>query len=149
MVYAIKPSSHIKAAAEVVVRECNRLEQENRLTAKDLVNESRPEDAPLHGEFEWRDSVAAENWRECQARNIIRSVITVNEKQEPQRLFFNIEVKEAQYHSIETIMKAEDKYAALLKTAFRELLAFKRKYEQLAELRQVFDAVDQLTIERI
>jgi hypothetical protein len=109
LVYQLKAGSRIKTAAEVVGKECERLEREGRLTAKELVNESRPKDAPLHNEFEWRDKVAGELWREQQARHIINSVVVINECKEPQRVFFNIEVKEQEYYSVDTIMQSEDK----------------------------------------
>ena len=42
-----------------------------------VVEESRPEDAPLHHEFEWDDSAAAEQYRIAQARQIIRAIVLV------------------------------------------------------------------------
>lgn len=42
-----------------------------------VVDESRPEDAPLHPAFEWRDPVAAEKFREHQASQLIRRVRVV------------------------------------------------------------------------
>lgn len=42
-----------------------------------VVDESRPEDAPLHPAFEWRDPVAAERFREYQASQLIRRVRVV------------------------------------------------------------------------
>lgn len=42
-----------------------------------VVDESRPEDAPLHPVFEWQDPVAAEHWREHQASQLIRRVRVV------------------------------------------------------------------------
>lgn len=42
-----------------------------------VVDESRPEDAPLHPCFEWDDETAAEKYREHQATTIIRSVRVV------------------------------------------------------------------------
>lgn len=40
----------------------------------DVVEVSRPDDAPMHDVFEWNDQVAAERFREDQARHVIRSV---------------------------------------------------------------------------
>ena len=42
-----------------------------------VVDEARPEEAPLHPAFEWRDPVAAEQWREHQARTLIKVVRVV------------------------------------------------------------------------
>lgn len=52
-----------------------------------VVDESRPDDAPLHPAFEWRDPVAAEQWREHQATAIIRRVrvLPVDTAPSPQR----------------------------------------------------------------
>ena len=42
-----------------------------------VVDEARPEEAPLHPAFEWRDQVAAEQWREHQASTLIKVVRVV------------------------------------------------------------------------
>jgi hypothetical protein len=42
-----------------------------------VVDEARPEEAPLHLAFEWRDPVAAEQWREHQASTLIKLVRVV------------------------------------------------------------------------
>jgi hypothetical protein len=42
-----------------------------------VVDEARPEEAPLHPAFEWRDPVAAEQWREHQATTLIKVVRVV------------------------------------------------------------------------
>jgi hypothetical protein len=47
------------------------------LTPPVVVEESRPEDAPLHPAFEWRDPIAAERYREHQASQLIRRVKVV------------------------------------------------------------------------
>ena len=39
-----------------------------------VVDESRPQDAPLHPVFEWNDQTAAERYREHQATTLIRQV---------------------------------------------------------------------------
>jgi hypothetical protein len=48
------------------------------LTPQAVVEESRPEAAPLHPAFEWNDQEAAEAYRRHQAKGIIRAVVTVN-----------------------------------------------------------------------
>lgn len=59
-------------------------EDRGLLTPGAVVEESRPEDAPLHPVFEWRDPVAAEQWREHQASQLIKRVRVVPvEMEEP------------------------------------------------------------------
>jgi len=48
--------------------------QHQRITPQIVVDESRPEDAPLHSRFEWDDEVAGEAFRRQQAAQMIRSV---------------------------------------------------------------------------
>jgi hypothetical protein len=48
-----------------------------------VVDEARPQDAPLHPAFTWNDPVAAEQWREHEARRLIRHVRVVTPPAEP------------------------------------------------------------------
>lgn len=143
MVYKFKSGSHIKADPQIAGELLERLEAENNLTAKALVDANRDEDAPLHNEFEWNDSVAAEAYRETQARHIINCIEIVKEETEPVRAFFNITRGEPVYRHIDAILREKDTREALLKTALAELIAFKRKYKNLVELAKVIAAIDE------
>lgn len=143
MVYKFKTGARIKTDAQIAGAELERLEAEGNLTAKALVDASRPEDAPLHKEFEWNDSKAAEAYREQQARHIINSIEIVQEEKEPVRAFFNIQRAEPQYHHVTAIMREADSRQALLDAAFAELNACKRKYRGLQELAAVFAALEE------
>ena len=59
MVYQWKEGARISFPAQIAGRVCAALEEQNALTAQRLVDESRPEDAPLHAAFEWNDTIAA------------------------------------------------------------------------------------------
>ena len=145
MVYAFKAGSYIKADAQAAGEMCEKLAAEGRLTAKDLVDENRPEDAPLHNEFEWDNNEAADKWREYQARHIIACLIVKAERKEPVRAFFNVTRSEPQYTHIETILESTDETEKLLKTALGELISFKKKYSTLEQLTKVFAAIDEVT----
>jgi hypothetical protein len=58
----------------VVVTELHQLERQGRLLPGDVVDRARPDDSPLHQHFEWKDGVAAEQYRLIQAARLIRSV---------------------------------------------------------------------------
>ena len=144
MVFEWKPGSRYKVDANTAGAVCEQLEASGNLSAKSLLDVSRPEDAPLHSEFEWDDSVAAEKFREDQARCMIRHlVVRLDDKpQEPVRSFFKIETAEAapeSYTRIETVLKKPDMRAELLKQALAELEMFQRKYNTLSELASVFN----------
>lgn len=143
MVYKFKSGSYIKADPQIAGAMLERLEAENNLTAKALVDANRDESAPLHNEFEWDDSIAAEAYRETQARHIINCIEIVREEAEPVRAFFNITRGEPVYHHINAILQEKDSRDALLKAALAELICFKKKYKNLVELAKVFSAIDE------
>ena len=147
MVYQWKTGARILADAQEAGEILNRLEREGRLSAKGLLDESRPEDAPLHKEFEWNDVVAAENWREHQARHIIGSILVIQEKSEPVRGFFKIERSGNRYESIQTILESVDKTNLLLEEAFKEFARMERKFKALDRLQRVWDAAHRAEVE--
>ena len=144
MVYTFKPGSFIRADAQTAGEMCERLASEGRLTARDLVEENRPEDAPLHDEFEWDNDAAADRWREHQARHIINCLVVRKDTSEPVRAFFNIERTAPTYTHIETILRSADDTKILLDKAFRELQIFRKKYQTLEELADIFAAIDRV-----
>ena len=147
MVYKWKNYSY-KTSANVAGEVCEKLDRTVGLTPENLVEASRPEDAPLHSEFEWNDAVAAEEFRRTQARQIIcnLSIVIDEKKSEPVRAFFSLQSgfrkNTGTYEGTLTIMSDSDKRQKLLDNAKRELEAFKKKYELLTELSEVFAAID-------
>lgn len=144
MVYEWKSGSRVNANAQVAGEMCARLEKAGRLTAKNLLDENRPVDAPLHGCFEWNDTEAAEKYRETQARHIINSLMINVENVPTTRAYFKIETQERNYYSVEAIIKGEDSRKKLLASAISELNCFRRKYESLVELADVLRAIDEV-----
>ena len=146
MVFTWKEGSRIKTDANIAGAVCAEMEAAGTLTAENLVEVSRPKNAPLHAEFEWNNSKAAEEWRKHQARHLINCLVVVTEPETKTgvRAFFKIDGFANNYESVVAIVQQEDKYAALKKTALRELAAFRKKYEQIEELSSVFAAIDAL-----
>ena len=144
MVYEWKIKGLFKTDANTAGAVCEELTNTIGLTNKNLVEVSRAEDAPLHNEFEWRDDVAAERYRETQAAKIISSLtIRIEEvNHEPVRAWFPI--AEKTYEDVRTIITSPMKTNALLDTALKELKAFQFKYSMLQELSAVFRAIDEL-----
>ena len=145
MVYQWNPASRIKTDANVAGKVFEELQSTVGLTAKTLLDASRPEEAPLHSEFEWDDAKAAESYRETQASYIIRSlcVHADGDKQEPVRAVFALSGS-AGYESVSVIMEDVDKRSSLLDMALKELSAFEKKYRILEELSEVFAAADRV-----
>ena len=161
MEFVRKAGFHLRSDAQVVGEVCYELEKKGRLTPKELVDVSRPKDAPLHNEFEWNNSIAAEKYREVQAGYIIRSVavrvteikpeiskldinITSEEKEPETRVFHAINRDGLGYDSIETIMDDPDKSDKLLQLCRKDLINFRDKYCVLRSvLPDLFRVIDE------
>ena len=146
--YVWKSGSRIKADADVAGKQCEELEKTVGLTAKNLLEANRAEDAPLHDEFEWDDKAAAERYRESQAMHIINCLCVAPEgttKQTEvniqQRAFMKTAFDQPNYISVKVIVQSEECYDGMMNIAKRELQAFERKYRALTELKPVFDAI--------
>ena len=158
MIYQFKTGVMMSGvSAQTAGEVCESLESDGMLTPGNLVDVSRPEDAPLHKAFEWDDNIAAEKYRETQASYIIRSIEVVPESiGKPTRAWVSLgnkrqkslgskkDVPKRQYHAISRVMNDDEKRARLLEQAYSELRSFKRKYETLSELASVFTVIDEL-----
>ena len=108
------------------------------LTPAAVVDDARPEDAPLHSRFEWDDSVAGEQYRMVQARQLIRSVrVTVQPQPEASpvqvRVFHNVadEDESRKYVPLRVLMEDPESAQRVLRRAWDEWLQLKRKYADL------------------
>lgn len=139
---------YYKTPAEEAGKVFKELEESVGLTAKTLVNASRPEEAPLHKEFEWNDDIAAEKYREDQARRMIQALKIVVDDVDvaPVRAFVNI--GEPTYEDIHIVISDEDKRQRLFASAMRELNIFKHKYAALEEFDALFREIDRLAKEK-
>lgn len=144
MIYQWKAAARCKADPQKAGEICEQLSATGGLTAARLVEVSRPEDAPLHDEFEWDDAKAANAYREDQARYIIRCLCVAPEttEKEPVRAFFKLDAPT--YTDITTICRNEDSLTALKLKALEELRAFERKFSCIRELQPIFDAIKNL-----
>lgn len=151
LIYKFAEGSIHSVSAQIVGPILNKMGEEGRLTPKNVVDEARPQESPLHPEFEWNDAVAAEKWREKQAQLLIAHTICIqddNPSVPPTRAFY-VTVEKSHYEPISVILKDESKREVLLENAKRELISLKKKYSTLQELSNVFIAIDQLTIDDI
>lgn len=120
--------------AQTVGDELHRIYQNNgELTAPLVVDEARPDDAPLHPAFEWNDEVAAELHREHQARTMIRSVEIIRNDQ-PDPCFVHVSTA-GSYMPSEVVAQNFDLYQNALEDAANRLKQAQYaliKLEQLA-----------------
>lgn len=140
--------SCFKAKPEVAKQVMDELAAEGRLSPAELVEVSRPKDAPLHQDFfSLNDKQAAQKWREHRAGIMIASIVVTADETlntQPVRAYFNIERGTGEYVPTEIIYSDEAKKSRLLEIAKRELLSFKAKYQTLTELAGVMNAIDEI-----
>lgn len=142
----------VKAPVEVTGRICQEIiDQDGAVTPKRLIDVSRPEDAPLHNEFEWDDGVAAEKFREEQARQIIKNVIIVDSSIEEERTikaeigdraFVPTDERLHRYVNIATAIDNDKWRENLLNQARKDMYAFRAKYFRLTELQYIIKDID-------
>lgn len=115
------------------------------ITPATVLDRARDEKSELHKCFEWDDSKAAEKYRTIQAGNVIRALYIVHQDDEVAPVRVLSRTSESSYQPTRTFLTNHDEYVDLLKRALSELESFKRKYETLSELEQVFEQIDLIT----
>ncbi len=116
-------------------------------TPAQILEKARDSKTELHKCFEWDDTVAAEKYRIIQARTIVRMLVVVEDKPDPDippvRYFFKTSNGEG-YKPAPVVFHLQDEYKALLNRAYNELRAFSNKYSRLQELEEVLELIDGL-----
>lgn len=137
--YRYKINGLFPVPAQVAGEELHRIYQERgELQAADIVDESRPDNAPLHPCFEWDDFKAAELYRQKQARSLIECIVTEAETPKNER----VEVRaylhtSGSYHHVESFLKSVDMHQELIKSAVRDLEVFQRRLDVFMTLKPV------------
>lgn len=134
-----------KADAETVYKEITALG--DSFSPADIVEAAKNESSELHKCFEWDDSVAAEKYREHQARMVITQLVVRTETTDNTPVSVRV-ISSANamnsYVPTKMLIRSEPEYADLLERAKRELRAFQQKYITVVELQEIFTAIDAL-----
>lgn len=137
-----KFESLYKADANEAYKEINKLE---KITPQNVVDMARDEKSVIHEDFEWNDEIAGEKYRVIQAQEMIRSFIVVPKKKEHQPMrALQITTEKSVYKPLEFFVKNIDEYQNLLNRAKKELRSIKERYKDVTELKEVFEAIDEL-----
>jgi len=114
-----------------------------------VVDYARPDDSPLHPEFEWDNGVAGDRYRLLQATELIHRVHVKVETAKGESVFVRAFVSLATdrlggggYRPIHDVLSDVELHAELLKTALAELGNLQRRFRDLQELAPVFKAVN-------
>lgn len=148
MVYGWKMQGLYQVEAQTAGEELERIYKERgKLDNADIVDESRPETAPLHFCFEWRDPVAAEKYREIQASDLNRCLVVVVEPEQSDADAQPVIVRafphaDGTYHPYQVAVSSKSMRQEMLEDALRSMEAFKRKFDTLSCVSKVIDAID-------
>lgn len=117
---------------------------DTEISAEELLEKARKDNTELHKCFEWDDAIAGEKYRLMQARKVLNSLmfIPVEESETPIRIFSY--TPETKYKPTVQMVVNIDEYQSLLAQAKRELDAFRKKYNSLTELHELFELIDTL-----
>ena len=145
-----------KKVAQLVGVELEKLRVElGIITPEAVVERARPKRSPLHSLFEWNDKKAAAAHRITQARYLIRSVkvVFLDNSSDPRtretRAFVNIERTPTHaYNGVVEVLSNAEHRDRLLTQAWRDLEAWRRKYQNLHELREVFAVLSEMKMKR-
>ena len=120
-----------------------------------VINAAREEGSVLHPFFEWDDGVAAERYRLVQARGLMRRVNVFATRRDRQTQTITLSTTRAfqsrpsqrsargGYESVADILADAEKRAELVASVYHELLAIRKRYEELSELETVWVAIDE------
>jgi len=151
MKYSWKINGIHKADADIIGNEIQSIG--NQFTTKDIVDKARDKNTQLHKLFEWNNKIAGEKYREIQAGDIIRNLVVVKVNTESGasektniRVFVSDNRRNGGYKPITVVLRQQDEYERLLEQAYKELQAFKDKYENLSELSEIFDLIDVIAV---
>lgn len=168
----------VHAWSEKAKKEMLQAQQGKKLLKKDkvaknpaaVVDSARPQESVLHEDFEWRDDVAAEKYRQGQARQMVGAVRIIREERPPVRAYVNVKVvsslplKAADcilevdeepeqtteeenegrcYMPLEEVLQKSDLRDQMMADARRDAQTYKQKYSTLASLASIMQAIDQ------
>lgn len=153
MVFNYEWKRNMAIPAQKVGERIERLEKRHgEVTARVLLDDARDKKSCLHRLFEWDDAKAAENYRLRQATFIIQN-LTVKvqdaESETPKNIRAYVNIKPTMTNSnsgvfvnVLTAMTDAEMRRSVLLNAMRELLTYRKKYSDLVELQEVFEAID-------
>ena len=113
-----------------------------------VVEAARPKTSPIHDQFEWDNSAAAEKYRLLQASELIRvsvEIIDCGGNRDPVmvRAFTSLTTERGVsggYRATVQVLSNKQMREQMLADAIAELRAFERRYAILKELAEVFAA---------
>lgn len=138
---ASAPSVDPQVAGETLER--IRIRNGGVLRPRDVVDEARAKNHPLHDVFEWDDAAAAEQHRLQQARHMTAKITVrgYTEQHNPQRAFVNVAPTREDQGYLSTLDSDEAVQDLIREQALRDLESWHRRYSELEDFARVVGAI--------
>lgn len=123
------------------------MEKDGRLTPAEVLEEARNPDSPLHDQFNWNDTEAAEKYRLGQAsRLIVRLRVNVTVHSVPVRAPVYVRDPEVagSFRNIETIRSHEDASRAVIVDEMKRVTNAVRRAKTVAAVLGLTDEISQI-----
>ena len=120
------------------------LDLEN-ITPQAELEKATDENSELHKCSETDNDLAAAQPRTIQAGNVIRMLYIEPKSEDKPPVRVLSRTSDTVYQPTRTFLTNTTEYEDLLKRALSELESFRKKYETLSELEQVFEQIDLIT----
>jgi hypothetical protein len=125
-----------KGSPQAIGEELERIRKaKGLLTPEAVIEEAKKKSSPLHEEFEWNDSLAAERYRLVQARTLIRAItVIVKDDAPPVSQYVHVTVgKTRSYEPMEVAVQSVDLYHSALEQLEEKLSGAVRAVQELRE----------------
>jgi hypothetical protein len=151
-IYRFKPWARLSGDAQRVGEAIEDIRKAaGTIGPRDIVDAACPPDSVLHPYFDWDDSMAADAYREHQARHLLRSIVVVQAEgvnvKAPVRAFVALrsaaddavedgadESTVGSYTSITAAVRVVRYREQMMRDALRDLDAYRLKYQLLSDL---------------
>jgi len=151
-----KEGSRFRVSPVVAARELSQCTDDTgHIMPQLVVNRARSEQSPIHDEFEWNDTIAAEEHRKAVARIMACSIIAVVVRAKSDPVNVETDIIKSQralvhmnsgYRWADEVLNEEAAYAYLLSQAKRDAQMFAMKYRSLGEVGAIIAAIESTPI---
>lgn len=141
---AVQDANAVGKHLEMLREKCK-----GEITPQDILTDAKHNNSPLHSFFEWNDGEAAEQYRLQQARGLIRAVVAIYTSPDKPavrtKMFVHISEPGApHYRETSHAMSQTATRNIVLQRAWAEFLAWRRRYQDLKEFSDLFEAADEI-----
>lgn len=155
----LRKGARVKTDAATIFAEIEASKVDGDVSLQNLVDRAKPAGAPLHSEFTWKNSEAANSWRLYEARKVVQSVEVVRDEGNVTRAYESVVVDVVStdpeqpakpkhvFRSTDEVMSDPETRSDVLRKAINDFHALRKRYAGLQELAKVHAAIDRVILD--